>query len=146
MASAGLSSVYSAFGAACAGVTQRPDASACVFPDTTWFFEGQGHDAIAYNDVALSLAVKILTGEIESVHQSPDYPQFNGSRNIKKLKYTLIPQAKQALEQANGAEKDELEACLAEYEAIGKRTVIENDGDVKALEARLEAALRPAEE
>ena len=134
------------FGATCTGVTQRPDVSTCAFPDTTWFFEGQGHDAIAYNDVALSLAVKILTGEIESVRQSPEYPQLNGTRNIKKLKYTLIPQAKEALGQANGAEKDELEACLAEYEAIGKRTVIENDDDVKSLEARLEAALQAAKE
>lgn len=108
-----------------------------VFPETTWYFNNQHHIYAMYNDIAFSLAVKILAGE-----DTQNYPLKNGSRNIKKLKYQLIPKVKKALETASGDVKNELENCLAEYENILSETVIENDDNVKLLEKRIEEAVK----
>ena len=69
------------------------DASTCYFEDTTWYFEGQKHE-LTYNNTALSLAFKIAANEIKSVDDCKDtYPQFNGSRDIRKLERDYIPDA-----------------------------------------------------
>lgn len=136
-----IDTASASFGAVCGGTDVQPDASGCVFPDTTWFFKNQGHDATAYNDAAIALAVRIITGEVENVHSDPSFPQFNGSRNIRKLKYNLIPAAKEKLASASDEGKAELNACIADYEKMLRNTVIENNEEVKALESRLTAAL-----
>lgn len=113
-----------------------------AFPETTWYFKNQNHIDAVYNDIAMSLAVKILTGEIENVTSSSDYPEKNGSRNIKKLMKKLIPEAEKALKTASENKKTELEACIAEYEKLLSETVIENDDNVKLLEKRIEAIIK----
>ena len=107
-----------------------------VFPETTWYFDGQEHIFAMYNDVAMSLAAKILAGE-----DTQDYPVKNGSRNIRKLKTQLIPKVKTALATATGDVKNELEACLAEYDRILDETAISNDDNVRRLENRIKETL-----
>ncbi len=71
------------------------DASTGFFPESTWFFKAQYHDDVAYNDVALALSKRILTDKsFTSVHSDARFPQFNGTRNIKKIKYELLPKAR----------------------------------------------------
>ena len=107
-----------------------------AFPETTWYFDGQEHIYAMYNDVAMSLAAKILAGE-----DTQNYPAKNGSRNIRKLKTQLIPKAKTALATASGDVKNELEACLAEYDRILAETVISNSDNVRVLENRIKETL-----
>ncbi len=66
----------SSLGAVCADINSKPDISECVFPDTTWFFKNQGHVSASCNDDLISLAVKIMTGDIENVYSDPSYPQL----------------------------------------------------------------------
>ncbi len=60
------------------------DASTCAFPDNVWFFHQQYHE-VGRNDVVLTLVGKIIVGEIKSVNDSADFPQFNGNRNTRNL-------------------------------------------------------------
>lgn len=71
------------------------DASVGLLPDTTFYFDGQNHEKTARNDIIISLATRILaTDDIHNVYSTPDYPQFNGSRDTRGLKNTYIPTAK----------------------------------------------------
>lgn len=143
----GIIDVSSASLGGCADSIGAPvDTAGCAFPDRTWFFKEQSHNGVAYNDIALSLAVKIMTGEIDSVNSETAYPQFNGSRNIKALKYTLIPNAKKAMETADEPVKSQLLACIEEYNAMLANTVIEDGCQAKALEEKLSQILDSVKE
>lgn len=111
------------------------------FPQTTWYFKEQNHLNAFNNDVIVSLIGKILTGEVATNTDSA-YPEKNGSRNTKKLRKTLVPKAKKALEAASDEKKAELQACIDEYEKILAETVIVNDENVKNLENRIEALIK----
>lgn len=117
------------------------DVSTCVLPENTWFFKNQGHSAIAYNDVVLSLAEKFITGEIENVHSSESYPQFNTARNIKKLKYELVPKAEKTIndETVSPEIKDKLKELNEKYSVLLKTTVTENAQNVTELENEYKA-------
>ena len=68
------------------------DASTCAYPDTTWFFHGQYHE-VGRNDVIISLIGRLITGEIKSVDDSEDFPQFNGNRNTRNIRRWRIDEA-----------------------------------------------------
>lgn len=54
------------------------DASTALFPERTWFFNNQQHDAIADNKTALELALKVLSDEsFSDVHSLARLPRFN---------------------------------------------------------------------
>ena len=56
---------------------RKIDASTCALPDTTWFFADQEHEAIADNQKALALAVRLLSDDgFGSVNDDPEYPRF----------------------------------------------------------------------
>lgn len=67
------------------------DASTCLFPERTWFFNKQHHE-VGRNDVVIRLAALILNGAVTSVDSTPLYPQFNGARNSRSL--TRCPSGK----------------------------------------------------
>lgn len=68
------------------------DASTCYYKETTWYFYQQKHE-LEYNNTALSLALNLATGHVTDVDSCSDpngeyyYPQFNGARNLKPLKW-----------------------------------------------------------
>ena len=112
------------------------------FPETTWYFSNQDHVEVLQNDVIMSLAEKILSGEAEDVASS-GYPAKNGSRNTKTLRTKLIPKAKSIIETtADVAKKAQLEECVAEYERILAETVIENNSNIKQLESKLKLLIK----
>ncbi len=118
------------------------DASTCLFPDTTFFFDGQNHERTARNDIIISLATTLLTtDEVKDVYSTPDYPQFNGARDPRKIKNELLPNAKKidpsTLSQADAAE---LDAAIKEAEAFVNGTVC-YAGQQDEIEARLRACL-----
>lgn len=124
-------------GAVCQNTNSKPDVSACVFPDRTWFFNKMSHNDTAYNDVALSLVKDILTSEVDTVCEK--YPQFNGTRNIRKLRYDLIPKAINAV--SEGKNVSGLTKAIEDYEKLLAETVINGDNNVKELERRIESLL-----
>lgn len=119
------------------------DASSAALPENTWFFMGQGHNAAAYNDVLLSLVTKFITGEIDDINSLPGYPQFNLTRNIKKLKYDLIPKANRVLNDpaADEALKEKFRVLRDEYNALLASTVIKDAPGTTELEEKYSSLL-----
>ena len=69
------------------------DASTCYYKETTWYFYQQKHE-LEYNNTALSLALNLATGHVTDVYSCDNlaedgiyYPQFNGARDLKPLKW-----------------------------------------------------------
>ena len=60
------------------------DASTCLFPETTWFFNGQHHE-VGRDDVIIRLLGQIVVGNVSDIHSDPNFPQFNFNRNTKRL-------------------------------------------------------------
>lgn len=119
------------------------DPSTAALPENTWFFMGQGHNSAAYNDVILSLVTKFITGEINDISSLSGYPQFNLTRNIKKLKYDLIPKANRVLNDpaADEALKDKFRKLRDEYYALLASTVIKDAPSAAELEEKYSSLL-----
>ena len=67
------------------------DLSTCFFPDRVWLFYRQKHE-LENNNTALKLALDLACGKISSVNDENNiYPQFNDSRDLKRLKRSYIP-------------------------------------------------------
>ncbi len=123
------------------------DAGAGLFPDTTWYFSDLIHDDIAYHDVALLLCREILTNrDFTDVYSNPAFPQFNGSRNIKEIKYKLLPRAKELLgEKLHDHVRDELGKAVAECEELLSNTIIIDNSLTQKATQRLSAAVLAAD-
>jgi hypothetical protein len=105
------------------------DASTCVLPDNTWFFENQHHEA-GRNDIIINLATALLLDPtLENVHSKPAvWPQFNGTARtdwirrdwLPKLeaidKSTLTPEVKKQLDEAETAAHALLNGTIADQE------------------------------
>ncbi len=114
------------------------DASTGLLPDTTFYFDGQNHESTARNDIIISLATELLaTDNIKDVYSSPDYPQFNGARDPRRIKNDLLPAAKSVdASTLSDADAQELAAAIAEAEAFVNGTVC-YDGQEDLIEERL---------
>lgn len=60
------------------------DISTCAFVETTWFFQNQHHE-VGRNDVVIKLIGNLITGDVKNVNSSPNFPQFNGTRNTRNI-------------------------------------------------------------
>lgn len=60
------------------------DISTCAFVDTSWFYQEQHHE-VGKNDAIIALIGRLITGEIKSVNDDPNFPQFNGTRNTRNI-------------------------------------------------------------
>lgn len=117
------------------------DTSTAILPENTWIFLEQHHE-VGYNDVVLNLAKAIILGEVTDVNDNPEmYPQYNGSCYTQSIRRWKLPDAKK-VDQTNLSEEDkaELNAAIAEGEAVLKLTVADNER-VEAAENRLIAVL-----
>ncbi|MDR2648013.1 MAG: hypothetical protein LBB67_07835 [Oscillospiraceae bacterium] len=74
------------------------DASTCVLPDNTWFFEDQHHE-VGRNDILINLATALIVDDkLVNVHSKPDvYPQFNFAVRTDWMRRDWIPSAKALL-------------------------------------------------
>ena len=118
------------------------DASAGLLPDTTFYFDAQNHESTARNDIIISLATRLLaTDDITDVYSSPDYPQFNGGRDPRRIKNNLLPDAKKIdASKLSAEDAAELAAAIAEAEAFVNGTVCYAGQDDK-IEERLRNCL-----
>lgn len=114
------------------------DASTCYLPEHTWFFAGQHHEC-AGNDVIIRLAAKLMSGDsIKDVHSDPEFPQFNGSRNTKRIVRDYMPRCLSALERndISASQRMDLEAVVRDCEAMLASNVADNE-EALAIEARM---------
>lgn len=113
------------------------DASAGLLPDTTFYFDGQRHDLTQHNDVILKIAMELIAhDDIKDVYSSPEFPQFNIGRDVRKL-LALLETAEEVDTSALSAnEKAEFEAAVAQAENILATTVCAA-GDFEKAENRL---------
>lgn len=74
------------------------DISTCLFPDRVWLFSKQKHE-LENNNTALKLAFDIALGNVTGTQGCERiYPQFNDSRDLKRLKRSYIPDLETWLE------------------------------------------------
>lgn len=61
------------------------DASYGLWPERTWYFASQGHDAIAYNDTALEIASRVLSDDsFTDIYSDDGLPQFGTVQDNRK--------------------------------------------------------------
>jgi pimeloyl-ACP methyl ester carboxylesterase len=112
------------------------DLSTCFFPDRVWLFDKQKHE-LENNNTALKLAFDIALGNVTSAQDCVDtYPQFNDSRDLKRLKRSYIPDLDNWLaENTPTAEQQRLidENTAAVNEMMGK-TINNREQDDKVIE------------
>ncbi|HOU10653.1 MAG TPA: hypothetical protein PL044_02445 [Clostridiales bacterium] len=114
------------------------DASTCWLPEQTWYFTGQHHE-IAGNDVAVTLACILLgTDTITDIYSNPDFPQFNGSRNSKRIVRDYLPKAEALLSGGtlSAADAAQLQAAVDDANAM-LASMVADDAQCDAVEARL---------
>lgn len=120
------------------------DISTTIYKESTWFFYEQKHE-LEYNNTALSLALNLATGEFKTVDECADpngefyYPQFNGARNLKPLKWYKEDLARYC-EETGYVPAADVEAVFAKAEAMAESTVNDYDAD-NAVLAEVEAKL-----
>ena len=143
---------YTAAGTYCSDPTHNHlspdgvvDPTTGLLPCSTWYFKGQAHELLPYNDVALKLSIRLMTdNNMHDVYSNPaEYPQFNSYRlnntvNLYREAWaeadkTFIPSAK----------VEAIEAALAKIEALENETIIDNAAWTAA-EAELGNALYAA--
>ncbi len=61
------------------------DAAYGLWPERTWYFASQEHDATAYNDKALGVAARVLSDDsFTDIYSDADYPQFGVAQDNRK--------------------------------------------------------------
>lgn len=118
------------------------DPTTGLLPCTTWYFKGQSHEQLQYNDVCLSLATMLMIDDnMVDVYSNPEaYPQYNGQRYVRDVD-RMISDYKKADKNALGAENcAAIEDAIAAVEAVRSETII-NEAKWDAVEANLESAM-----
>jgi len=114
------------------------DASTGILPETTFYFRNQNHELTAENDVIIKLVSELLLhDEIKDVFSRPEqFPQFNNSRATGNLRNTLLPKAASVERGKLSAEDSaELQAAVAECEAMLAETLVDTERSVRAEES-----------
>lgn len=120
------------------------DISTAYYKDSCWYFYGQKHE-LEYNNTALSLALNLATGHVTTVDDCADpegeyyYPQFNGARNLKPLKWYKEDLQRYCAETGYVPTAD-VEAVFAKAEAMAANTVndpAKDDAVLAEVEAKL---------
>jgi pimeloyl-ACP methyl ester carboxylesterase len=112
------------------------DTSTCYFEKTTWYFSGQKHE-LTDNNTALDLAFQIVQNKIKSIDDCKDtYPQFNQSRDVRKLRRDYIPDAEKIdTSKIDSALATELTTNLDAAKAMVARTINNRTEDDKIIQA-----------
>ena len=142
---------YEAVGTYCSDPTHNHlspdgvvDATTGLLPCTTWYFKAQAHEQLPENDVALTLAIRVMAdNNMKDVYSNPAFPQFNEGR--------LTFNARDNVEAWNEADKSNLsadeiakiEAAVAKIEALLNETIVDQAA-WKAADEELEKALAAA--
>jgi len=101
------------------------DASTGILPEHTWYFKDSNHERTGRNDVILGLVTKlVITDEYISVHDDPNWPQFNYGRTPGDLKWMVeFAEAADASE-FSATDKAELDAAIQEAKDVLAKTIV----------------------
>ncbi len=114
------------------------DASTCLFPDNVWFFQKQHHE-IGYNDSAMELMSRIVTGDITDIYSSPEFPQYMFMRNTKRLTRWLVTDSDKVFAGEKGEYSEKQLAKLrVPYE--NAKLLLENYATGEEYQTKLDAA------
>lgn len=118
------------------------DATTGFLPCTTWYFNEQPHEMLPDNDVAIKLAIRIITdNNMNDVYSNPEeYPQFNNVRLVRiGREYIKLWEDtdKSSIPDDKIAAVDE---AVAEMKVLLDKTVVIK-GEWEAAEEKLENAL-----
>ena len=105
------------------------DTTTGLLPCTTWLFKGQAHELLPHNDVALKLAIRIMTdNNMVDVYSNPEeYPQFNNGRLTNTVKEYMLAWEEADKSEISNANKAAVEAAIAEVNALLDETVVDAD-------------------
>ncbi len=105
------------------------DTTTGLLPCTTWLFKGQAHELLPHNDVALKLAIRIMTdNNMVDVYSNPEeYPQFNNGRLTNTVKEYMLAWEEADKAEISNANKAAVEAAIAEVNALLDETVVDAD-------------------
>lgn len=102
------------------------DATTGLLPCTTWYFKDQAHEMLPDNDVALRLAIRIMTdNNMKDVYSNPAYPQFNYGR-LSKIPREQIALWKAADKSGYTPEQiSKVDGAVARVEALLEETIVD---------------------
>lgn len=118
------------------------DATTGLLPCTTWFFKGQPHELLPYNDVVLKLAIRAMTdNNMHDVYSNPEeYPQFNEYRLTNTALLYIETWEEADKSKVSADEKAAVETAISEINAQLEETIIDSEKWLAA-EAALKTAL-----
>ncbi|MEE1321402.1 MAG: hypothetical protein UHM85_07720 [Acutalibacteraceae bacterium] len=118
------------------------DPTTGLLPCTTWYFKGQSHEMLQYNDICLKLGTQLMTDRnMVDVYSNPEaYPQFNGARITRYTNWKMEDWAEADKSGMTTEQIANVEAAIAEIKAMEQETVIDTE-KWNAAEAALEQAL-----
>ncbi len=117
------------------------DATTGLLPCTTWFFKGQAHELLPYNDVALKLSIRVMVdNNMKDVYSNPAYPQFNNGRLNRDNNANIA--AWQAADKSSFTAEEiaAVEAAIADVRALENETIVDVEAWATA-EENLENAI-----
>ena len=117
------------------------DPSTGLLPCTTWYFKNQSHMDLQYNNVAINLAIELMTDDnMIDVYSNPAYPQYNGERYTRTVDNIIRDYNRMDKSKLSAEDKAEIEAAIALCQQVKAETIIvESDWDEASKE--LENAL-----
>ena len=121
------------------------DTTTGLLPCSTWLFKGQAHELLPHNDVALTLAIRIMTdNNMVDVYSNPEaYPQFNNGRLTNTVKEYMLAWDEADKSAVSAEDKAAIEAAIAEVNALLDETVVDAKAWAEA-EAKLGNTLAAA--
>ena len=117
------------------------DATTGLLPCTTWYFKAQAHEQLPENDVALKLAIRIMTdNNMKDVYSNPAYPQFNEGRLTFNSRNNLKAWEKADKSTLSADKVAAVEAAVAKVETLLGETIVDQAAWLNA-DAELEKEL-----
>lgn len=118
------------------------DATTGLLPCTTWYFKGQSHEMLQYNDICLKLGTQLMTDRnMLDVYSNPvAYPQFNGARITRYTNRNIEEWEKADKSDMSAEQIEAVEKAIADIRAMEAETVIDT-AKWNAAEQALEDAL-----
>lgn len=117
------------------------DATTGLLPCTTWYFKAQAHEQLPENDVALKLAIRIMTdNNMKDVYSNPAYPQFNEGRLTFNSRNNIKAWQEADKSTLSADKVATVEAAVAKVETLLGETIVDQAAWLNA-DAELEKAL-----
>lgn len=101
------------------------DPTTGLLPCTTWYFKNQSHMDLQYNNVAIELAVELMTDDnMIDVYSNPAYPQYNGERYTRTVDNRIRDYNRMDKSSLSAENIAEIESAIAQCQKVKAQTII----------------------